>query len=211
MRVRFGPPTDRSPETEDAQQRPLSPGLRSLRHYQGSPSGGAWITDGYTGMRLTTFSELRLHTLVSRATDARDDDAPWPLRLAAEEPFRAAGVRALKGSRFAVLSSGRAHAISAHAVKGPLTTSSAALELPRSAGHGPGYPRDGGHHAADEGGAEQPQRDGDAASCPPPGFWPDRRTTALPPAHYSRDLPVFTPGYPLLQQTPPLCPLLREP
>ena len=65
MRVRFGPPTDRSPETEDAQQRPLSPGLRSLRHYQGSPSGGAWITDGYTGMRLTTFSELRLHTLVS--------------------------------------------------------------------------------------------------------------------------------------------------
>jgi hypothetical protein len=65
VRTRFGQPTGQSPATEDAQQRPLSPGLRSSRQHQGSLSGGVWITDCYTGMQLTTFSEVRLHTLVS--------------------------------------------------------------------------------------------------------------------------------------------------
>ncbi len=134
------------------------------------------------------------HAGLSRATSARDDDVPWTIRLAAEEPFRAAGLRALKGSRFAVLSSDRAHAISAHAIKGLLTTSSAALELPRSAGRGPGYPRNRGHHAADEGCAEQPQRPATRhrALCQASGQIVERLPYFLPAA--ARTLIALTAG-----------------
>ncbi len=62
----LGQPAGRSPATEDGSATAALCGAPVLTAAPGSPSGGAWIQDAYTGTQLTRLSELRLQTLVSR-------------------------------------------------------------------------------------------------------------------------------------------------
>ena len=118
----------------------------------------------------------------------------------------------MKGSCRAGLSSGRTRAFPAYAAKRVRTTSPAALKLSRSAGRSPRCHRDGGHHGADEGGAEQPQRppsrqvaDGQISSKVVEGV--PRLPVLLATG---RNLPILVTGYPLPHPDTPFCALKRE-